>query len=105
MQLLKPCAHAHFSGQLCSSAQTTPVLRRRSIVLLQLSWIRVTDDFHLKKLVGPLRRALIYGLISYAGLVLINSSELDLPNMWIAYLPMFIGVYVVTQWLDKKLGD
>jgi hypothetical protein len=25
--------------------------------------------------------------------------------MWIAYLPMFIGVYVVTQWLDKKLGD
>ena len=59
----------------------------------------------LKKLVGPLRRALIYGLISYAGLTLINNSELDLPNMWIAYLPMFIGVYVVTQWLDKKLGD
>jgi len=25
--------------------------------------------------------------------------------MWIAYLPMFIGVYVLTQWLDKKLGD
>ena len=60
---------------------------------------------HLQKLVGPLRRALIYGLISYGGLVLINNSELDLPNMWIAYLPMFIGVYVVTQWLDKKLGD
>ncbi|MEY4809038.1 MAG: hypothetical protein RLZZ206_3427 [Cyanobacteriota bacterium] len=48
---------------------------------------------------------LIYGLISYGGLVLINNSELALPNMWIAYLPMFIGVYVVTQWLDKKLGD
>jgi len=45
----------------------------------------------LKKLVGPLRRALIYGLISYSGLVLINNSELALPNMWIAYLPMFIG--------------
>jgi hypothetical protein len=59
----------------------------------------------LKKLVGPLRRALIYGLISYSGLVLINNSELALPNMWIAYLPMFIGVYVLTQWLDKKLGD
>jgi hypothetical protein len=25
--------------------------------------------------------------------------------MWIAYLPMFIAVYVLTQWLDKKLGD
>jgi len=32
-------------------------------------------------------------------------SELDLANMWIAYLPMFIAVYVLTQWLDKKLGD
>ena len=59
----------------------------------------------LKKLVGPLRRALIYGLISYGGLVLINNSELDLPNLWIAYLPTFTGVYVLTQWLDKKLGD
>jgi hypothetical protein len=59
----------------------------------------------LKKLVEPLRRALIYGLMSYGGLVLINNSELDLPNMWIAYLPMFIVVYLVTQWLDNKLGD
>jgi hypothetical protein len=42
--------------------------------------------------------------MSYLGLVLINNSELDLPNMWIAYLPMFVGVYVVTLWLDKKLG-
>lgn len=56
----------------------------------------------LNKIAGPLRRALIYGLISYGGLVLINNSELELPNMWIAYLPMFIGVYVVTQWLDKR---
>jgi len=59
----------------------------------------------LKKLVRPLRRALIYGLISYGGLVLINNSGLDLPNMWIAYLPMFIGVYVVTQWLDSLSCD
>jgi len=59
----------------------------------------------LKQLVGPLRRASIYGVISYLGLVLINNSELNLPNMWIAYLPMFVGVYVATQWLDKTLGD
>jgi hypothetical protein len=57
-----------------------------------------------KKLVGPVRRALIYGLISYAGLVVINNAELDLPNMWIAYLPMFIGVFVATQWLDRTIG-
>ena len=59
----------------------------------------------MSKITGPLRRALIYGLISYAGLVVINNSELNLPNMWIAYLPMFIGVYVATQWLDKKIGE
>ena len=59
----------------------------------------------MKQIAGPLRRAVIYGLISYLGLVLINNSELNLPNMWIAYLPMFIGVYVMTQWLDKKWGD
>ena len=59
----------------------------------------------MKQIAGPLRRAVIYGLISYLGLVLINNSELNLPNLWIAYLPMFIGVYVMTQWLDKKLGD
>ncbi len=59
----------------------------------------------MKQIVGPLRRASIYAVISYLGLVLINNSELNLPNMWIAYLPMFIGVYVVTQLLDKTLGD
>jgi hypothetical protein len=58
-----------------------------------------------KELVGPVRRALIYGLISYAGLVVINNAELDLPNMWVAYLPMFIGVFVATQWLDRKFGE
>lgn len=59
----------------------------------------------LNKLAGPLRRALIYGVISYSGLVLINNAELNLPNMWIAYLPMFIGVYVLTLWLDRKVGS
>jgi len=57
----------------------------------------------LKKITAPLRRALIYGAFSYGGLTLINNSELDLPNMWVAYLPMFVGVYIVTQWLDRKI--
>ncbi|EDY37984.1 conserved hypothetical protein [Cyanobium sp. PCC 7001] len=48
---------------------------------------------------------MIYGVISYSGLVLINNAELNLPNMWIAYLPMFIGVYVLTLWLDRKVGS
>lgn len=59
----------------------------------------------MKKIASPLRRALIYAAFSYAGLVLINNSEFNLPNMWVAYLPMFVGVYVLTQWLDRKIGD
>ena len=49
----------------------------------------------MKKITAPLRRALIYAAASYGGLVLINNSELNLPNMWVAYLPMFVGVYVL----------
>lgn len=58
----------------------------------------------MNKITAPLRRASIYGVISYAGLVLINNAELDLPNMWVVYLPMFVGVYVLTQWLDRRIG-
>ena len=58
----------------------------------------------MKPITSSLRRALIYGVVSYGGLVLINNSGLELPNMWVAYLPMFIGVYGLTQWLDRKIG-
>ena len=54
------------------------------------------------KAIGSVRRAGIYGLLSYSGLVLINNSGLELSNMWVAYLPMFIAVYVVTQWADRR---
>ena len=42
------------------------------------------------------------GLLSYSGLVLINNSGLELSNMWLAYWPMFIAVYVLTQWADRR---
>ncbi len=49
------------------------------------------------------RRVAVYSIFSYFGLVLINNSEINLPNMWIAYMPMFIGVYLLTQLIDKAL--
>ena len=58
----------------------------------------------MNKAIGPIRRASIYGAVSYLGLVLINNSNLVLPSMWIAYLPMFIGVYALTQWVDRRFG-
>jgi hypothetical protein len=49
------------------------------------------------------RRVATYSVFSYLGLVLINNSEINLPNMWVAYLPMFIGVYLLTQLIEKAL--
>lgn len=49
-----------------------------------------------------IRRVGIYSVSSYLGLILINNSEINLPNMWVAYLPMFIGVYLLTQLIDKS---
>lgn len=49
-----------------------------------------------------IRRVGIYSISSYLGLILINNSEINLPNMWVAYLPMFIGVYLLTQLIDKS---
>ena len=57
------------------------------------------------KQVGALRRAGIYFVIGYGGLVLINNSGLDLDNMWIAYLPMFIAVYFFSRWADAKIAS
>ena len=54
------------------------------------------------KAIGALRRAGIYGRLSYSGLGLSNNSGLELSNMWVAYLPMFISVYVLTQWADRR---
>ena len=45
----------------------------------------------MNKVLRPLRRAAVYGAFSYLGLVVINNSGLDLPSLWIAYLPMSRG--------------
>ncbi len=51
-----------------------------------------------------LRRVSIYMVLSYAGLVLVNNSGYQLENMWVLYLPMFIGVYIFSRWIDSKLA-
>ena len=53
----------------------------------------------------PTSPAAVYGSFSYLGLVVINNSGLDLPSLWIAYLPMFVGVYALTIWIDQKFSS
>jgi hypothetical protein len=57
------------------------------------------------KQAGALRRAGIYFVVGYGGLVFINNSGLQLDNMWIAYLPMFIAVYFFSRWADAKIAS
>ena len=87
------------------TAGSTQVPQRAAPVCRGYCERQLPFKFLLKKITAPLRRALIYGVVSYGGLTLINNSELDLPNMWVAYLPMFVGVYIVTQWLDRKIDN
>ena len=56
----------------------------------------------MKENLGIVRRVGVYSIFSYLGLILINNSEINLPNMWVAYLSMFIGVYLLTQLIDRS---
>ena len=50
------------------------------------------------------RRVLIYMALSYIALVIVNNSTIEYENMWIIYTPMFIGVYVISRWIDSRLA-
>ena len=56
------------------------------------------------KQVGAFRRAGIYFVVGYAGLAVINNSDIAPGNMWVAYLPLFIGVYFFARWADAKIA-
>jgi len=43
-------------------------------------------------------------VLSYAALVVVNNTGYELPNMWVIYAPMFVGVYIFSRWLDAKLA-
>ena len=56
------------------------------------------------KQVGALRRAVIYFLVGYGGLVIINNSGLADDRIWLAYLPLFVGVYFFARWADARIA-
>ena len=52
-----------------------------------------------------LRRVSIYMVLSYVALTLVNNSPLELDNMWLVYLPMFITIYMFSRWLDSRFNQ
>ena len=56
------------------------------------------------KLVGALRRAAIYFVVGYGGLIVINNSGLAADRIWLTYTPLFIGVYIFARWADARIA-
>lgn len=56
------------------------------------------------KQIGAIRRAVIYFVVGYGGLAVINNSGLESDRMWMAYVPLFIAVYVFARWADSKIA-
>jgi len=62
------------------------------------------SSFMNPKQVGAIRRAVIYFVVGYGGLAVINNAGIAPERMWMAYLPLFIGVYFFARWADARLA-
>ena len=51
-----------------------------------------------------LRRVLIYFALSSAGVAVVSQLDLDQRSAGVIYVPMFIGIYVLSRWLEAKLS-
>ncbi|QNI73850.1 hypothetical protein [Synechococcus sp. NOUM97013] len=56
------------------------------------------------KQVGAIRRAVIYFVVGYGGLAVINNAGIAPERMWMAYLPLFVVVYFFARWADARLA-
>ena len=50
------------------------------------------------------RRVSIYLVLSSAAVGAVNLLELDQQNLYQIYIPLFIGIYVLSRWIDSKIG-
>ena len=51
------------------------------------------------------RRVGIYLVLSTAAVTVVNQLELDQANVYPIYIPMFIGIYIVSRWLDSRFNQ
>ena len=48
------------------------------------------------------RRVGIYLVLSTAAVTVVNQLELEQQSAYQIYIPMFIGIYVISRWLDSR---
>ncbi|WP_392347217.1 hypothetical protein [Parasynechococcus sp.] len=51
------------------------------------------------------RRVGIYLVLSTAAVTAVNQLEIEQQSVYQIYIPMFIGIYVISRWLDSRLNQ
>ena len=50
------------------------------------------------------RRVGIYLVLSTAAVTVVNQLEIEQQSAYQIYIPMFIGIYVLSRWLDSRFN-
>ena len=51
------------------------------------------------------RRVGIYLVLSTAAVTVVNQLEIEQQSAYQIYIPMFIGIYIVSRWLDSRFSQ
>ena len=51
------------------------------------------------------RRVGIYLVLSTAAVAAVNQLEIEQQSAYQIYIPMFIGIYIVSRWLDSRFNQ
>ncbi len=51
------------------------------------------------------RRVWIYLVLSTAAVTVVNQLEIEQQSAYQIYIPMFIGIYIVSRWLDSRFNQ
>ena len=52
-----------------------------------------------------LRRVSIYLLLSSGAVAAVNRIDLPEDSLYQIYIPLFIGIYILSRWIDSKVGQ
>jgi len=51
------------------------------------------------------RRVGIYLVLSTAAVTVVNQLQLEQQSAYQIYIPMFIGIYIVSRWIDSRFNQ
>ena len=52
-----------------------------------------------------LRRVSIYLLLSSGAVAAVNRIDPPQDSLYQIYIPLFIGIYILSRWIDSKVGQ